>query len=69
VEGGGRLVGAFVAAGCWQRFALYTAPVFLGDGPGIVGPLRFAEVGDAPRARVEARRRLGDDLLTLLRPA
>ncbi|HET6583495.1 MAG TPA: bifunctional diaminohydroxyphosphoribosylaminopyrimidine deaminase/5-amino-6-(5-phosphoribosylamino)uracil reductase RibD, partial [Nannocystaceae bacterium] len=32
VEGGGRLLGSFVAAGAWQRFVLYQAPRLLGDG-------------------------------------
>jgi len=54
VEGGGRLVSAFLAAGVLDRLWLTTAPVFIGDGvPGIrfTGPDRLADALRAPGRR------------------
>ncbi|WP_431473414.1 GTP cyclohydrolase II [Ornithinimicrobium sp. W1665] len=52
VEGGGRLVSAFVAAGAVDRFFLTTAPVLIGDGvPGlrVGGTDRLADPSVRPR--------------------
>jgi GTP cyclohydrolase II len=60
VEGGGRLVSAFLAAGQLDRLYLTTAPVLIGDG---VPGLRFAgadHMRDALRAPVR-RHLLGED--------
>ncbi len=65
VEGGGRLVSAFVFAGLIERLYLTTAPVLIGDG---VPGLRF-EGSDALRdaLRGPARHfRMGDDICTEL---
>ncbi|HET9650124.1 MAG TPA: GTP cyclohydrolase II [Microlunatus sp.] len=62
VEGGGRLVSAFLGAGLLDRLWLTTAPVFIGDGvPGIRfdGPSRLADALRAPARRYV----LGDDLV------
>ncbi|WP_122262627.1 GTP cyclohydrolase II [Ornithinimicrobium cerasi] len=70
VEGGGRLVSAFVTAGVVDRLYLTTAPVLVGDGvPGIRvgGQDRMADA-----LRPTARRWLaGEDVVTelVLRPA
>lgn len=69
VEGGGRLHGAFVAAGAWQRAFLYQAPRLLGEGRPMIAGVGWSTVAEAPRLRVEQRRALGPDLLTVVVPA
>lgn len=69
VEGGGRLHGAFVAAGAWQRAFFYQAPRLLGEGRRMLAGVGWPTVAEAPRVRIEARRRLGPDLLTVVVPA
>jgi riboflavin biosynthesis pyrimidine reductase len=62
VEGGGRTVSRFLAAGCLDRLHLTLAPLLLGAGvpgftlPGVVRPADALRVG-------YALHRLGDDLL------
>jgi diaminohydroxyphosphoribosylaminopyrimidine deaminase/5-amino-6-(5-phosphoribosylamino)uracil reductase len=68
VEGGGRLLGAFVAAGAWQRAYLFQAPRLLGEGRPMLAGVGWPTVDAAPLVQVEARRRVGPDLLTVLRP-
>jgi diaminohydroxyphosphoribosylaminopyrimidine deaminase / 5-amino-6-(5-phosphoribosylamino)uracil reductase len=68
VEGGGRLHGAFVAAAAWQRAFVYQAPRLLGEGRPMLAGVGWPTVEQAPRVHVEARRRLGPDLLTVLVP-
>jgi diaminohydroxyphosphoribosylaminopyrimidine deaminase/5-amino-6-(5-phosphoribosylamino)uracil reductase len=68
VEGGGRLLGSFVQAQCWQQFYLFQAPRLLGEGRPLLGGVSWPTVEDAPTLRVESRRRLDQDLLTILRP-
>ena len=61
VEGGGRLVSAFLTAGVLDRLWLTTAPMFIGDGvPGIrfSGADRLADALRAPARRYV----LGDDV-------
>jgi 3,4-dihydroxy 2-butanone 4-phosphate synthase/GTP cyclohydrolase II len=61
VEGGGRLVSAFLAAGVLDQLWLTTAPTFIGDGvPGIrfAGADRISHALRAPTRRYV----LGDDL-------
>lgn len=69
VEGGGRLLGAFVRAGQWQRWLVYQAPVVLGEGRPMVAGLDITRVSEAPRVAVVRRRRLGEDQLTVFAPA
>ncbi|MEM9460371.1 MAG: dihydrofolate reductase family protein, partial [Myxococcota bacterium] len=68
VEGGGRLHGSFVRCAAWQRAFLYQAPRLLGEGRPVLGGIAWPSVGDAPRIRVESRRTLGSDLLTVIVP-
>ncbi|MEZ4453644.1 MAG: bifunctional diaminohydroxyphosphoribosylaminopyrimidine deaminase/5-amino-6-(5-phosphoribosylamino)uracil reductase RibD [Nannocystaceae bacterium] len=68
VEGGGQLLASFVAAGAWQRLYLFQAPRLLGDGLPVLPGLSWPTVAQAPHLRVVRRRRLGDDLLTVLAP-
>ena len=61
VEGGGRLVSAFLAAGVLDRLWLTTAPLLIGNGvPGIrfTGPDRLADALRAPVRRYV----MGDDI-------
>lgn len=63
VEGGGRLVSAFLAAGALDRLFITVAPLLIGDG---VPGLRFAgtaRLSDALRAPVR-RWNLGEDICT-----
>lgn len=69
VEGGGTLMSSFVSEGLWQRWWLFTAPRVLGGRAAPLLPgLSWPRVDRAPALHVEARRRLGPDLLTVLAP-
>ena len=68
-KGGGRLHGAFLAAGAWQRWLLYQAPKILGEGIAVVGGVAWDTVASAPALHVETRRTLGSDQLVVLVPA
>ena len=65
VEGGGRLVGAFMAAARWQELWLYQAPLVLGEGRPAIAGIEWPSVADAPRLRLVRRRALGDDQLSV----
>jgi diaminohydroxyphosphoribosylaminopyrimidine deaminase/5-amino-6-(5-phosphoribosylamino)uracil reductase len=69
VEGGGRLIASFVAAGVWDRWFWFQAPVLLGDGVPVLPGLQWSAVAAAPRLRVEQRTPVGVDELIVLRPA
>lgn len=68
VEGGGRLHGALVGAGVWQRAFLYQAPRILGQGRPVIAGVGWSTVAEAPQVRVVTRRRLGPDMLTVIEP-
>lgn len=68
VEGGGRLHGAFVQAGLWQRMFLYQAPRILGEGRPVFGGVGWDTVEQSPQVRVVKRRTMGVDLLTIIEP-
>jgi diaminohydroxyphosphoribosylaminopyrimidine deaminase/5-amino-6-(5-phosphoribosylamino)uracil reductase len=64
VEGGGRLLAAFVRASAWQQLWVYRAPMLLGgDARPAFGELGLERVADAPRVALLRRRTLGDDEL------
>lgn len=68
VEGGSRVIGAFLAAGLVDRVQAYIAPVLLGAGLSALTVPGVGTLGDALRLRIDTVERLGDDvLLTLLR--
>lgn len=69
VEGGGRLVGAFMAAGLWQQLWLYQAPIVLGEGRPAIAGVAWSSVADAPRLRLIRRRTLGVDQLGVYAPS
>ena len=63
VEGGARLAGGLLAEDVIDRLALFTAPLLLGDGPGIIEGWAAERLDGAVRAaRVEARA-VGPDTL------
>ncbi len=69
VEGGGALIGAFVMASAWDQWFWFTAPKVLGEGTAAVGGASWARVASTPGIDVEQHKRLGDDWLSVLRPA
>lgn len=69
VEGGGRLIGAFMRARAWQELWIYRAPIVLGEGRPAVAGLELDSVADAARLQLLRRRTLGDDELCVYRPA
>lgn len=63
VEGGATVLGAFVAAGLADRFALFLAPKLLGSG---LSWLQFSGVGDiasATRTQIDRVTRIDEDIL------
>jgi len=68
VEGGPRLVGAFLAAGRIDRIQAYIAPVVLGAGSHAVEGTGVRTIAEALRFRRESVETIGDDLLLNLIP-
>jgi diaminohydroxyphosphoribosylaminopyrimidine deaminase / 5-amino-6-(5-phosphoribosylamino)uracil reductase len=64
VEGGATVHTAFLDQGLADRLEVFTAPILLGEaGQGTVESLAALTLGEAPRFRPAAERRLGADLL------
>ncbi len=61
VEGGGEVLGAFAAAGLYDRVAVATAPLLLGEGIGALRAPLAATPDEAPRLDQVTLRRLGAD--------
>jgi len=68
VEGGPRLVGAFVAAGLADEYHAYLAPCLIGGENLALGDIGVASIGQAMRLQPIAVERLGDDVLIVARP-
>ena len=68
VEGGGRLLGAFVREAAWQELWVYRAPLLLGEGRPAFAGAEWSRVADAPRLRTIRRRSIGVDHLTVYAP-
>lgn len=68
VEGGPRILGAFLAAGLVDEVHAYLAPTILGAGAAAVQDLSVGTLSQAHRMRRESITELGDDLLLTLRP-
>ena len=47
---------------------VYQAPRLLGDGRSMIAGVTWSTVAEAPTLRVEARRQLGEDFLTIAVP-
>ncbi|MGP4015627.1 bifunctional diaminohydroxyphosphoribosylaminopyrimidine deaminase/5-amino-6-(5-phosphoribosylamino)uracil reductase RibD [Saccharopolyspora sp. 5N708] len=62
LEGGPRLAGAFVAAGCVDRVLAYLAPMLLGAGPAALGEAGVGSISRAWRLRVEETTMSGPDI-------
>ncbi len=64
VEGGAELAAGLLREGLVDAVALFVAPVLLGgDGRGLLGPLGFGALAEAPRLRDLRSRSVGADLL------
>jgi diaminohydroxyphosphoribosylaminopyrimidine deaminase/5-amino-6-(5-phosphoribosylamino)uracil reductase len=73
VEGGSRIIAAFLAAGLVDELIVYQAPLILGSGKSTIADLGIRTLADAQRWDWDesgggAVRRLGDDLRLHLRP-
>jgi diaminohydroxyphosphoribosylaminopyrimidine deaminase/5-amino-6-(5-phosphoribosylamino)uracil reductase len=69
VEGGGRLIGAFMRARTWQELWTYRAPLVIGEGRPAIAGLEFESVADAVRLKLLRRSMLGVDELSVHVPA
>ena len=74
VEGGSRVIGAFLAAGLVDELIVYQAPILLGSGRSAVADLGIRTLADAQHwdwdeANGGAVRRLGADLRLTFKPA
>jgi diaminohydroxyphosphoribosylaminopyrimidine deaminase / 5-amino-6-(5-phosphoribosylamino)uracil reductase len=69
VEGGGRLIGAFVGARAWQELWIYRAPIVLGEGRPAIAGVSWSSVADAPHLEVLRSRTLGLDQLCVYAPS
>ncbi len=67
LEAGPRLAGAFFRAGAVDRVSLFLAPLFLGEGRGLLEGCAPA-LDEAPRFRLLLSERLGEDLWLELAP-
>lgn len=73
VEGGSRIIAAFLAAGLVDELIVYQAPLILGSGKSTIADLGIRTLADAQRWDWDesgggAVRRLGDDLRLHLQP-
>lgn len=68
LEGGPRLAGAFLAAGCVDRIQAYIAPVLLGAGTAAVEDAGVSTIAEALRFRRERVETVGSDVLLSLVP-
>ncbi|MEV0083331.1 bifunctional diaminohydroxyphosphoribosylaminopyrimidine deaminase/5-amino-6-(5-phosphoribosylamino)uracil reductase RibD [Saccharopolyspora sp. NPDC050642] len=62
LEGGPRLAGAFIAAGCVDRVLAYVAPLLLGAGPAALGEAGVGSISEAWRLTVEETTMSGPDV-------
>ncbi len=63
VEGGAGLAGTLLADGLVDRLAVFTAPIVLGDGPGLVEGWAAPHLDEAVRAASVTTREVGPDTL------
>ena len=68
VEAGAKLNGSLLRAGLVDEVLLYTAPLLLGEGAGLIAPLGLQAPADAPRFNFQQIAQLGGDLRLILRP-
>jgi diaminohydroxyphosphoribosylaminopyrimidine deaminase/5-amino-6-(5-phosphoribosylamino)uracil reductase len=63
LEGGAQLAGGLLAEGLVDRIALFTAPILIGDGPGILDGIGVGGLDEAPRLEALRARPIGPDIL------
>ncbi len=68
LEGGGEFVSSFVKRGLVDRFVLFVAPRFFGEGISMLRELGVERVDDARRWHLRRTRRVGPDLMLELDP-
>lgn len=69
VEGGAQVVGAFVLAGLVDRLVVHVAPLLLGEaGRPLLASDAVTTLAEAPRYRLDAVERVGDDAILSLSP-
>jgi diaminohydroxyphosphoribosylaminopyrimidine deaminase/5-amino-6-(5-phosphoribosylamino)uracil reductase len=69
VEGGGETAGRFVGRGLVNKLTLFFAPKMLGaGGVPLMGSLKVAGMGEAPRFRIEDVEKVGEDIAVTLYP-
>jgi diaminohydroxyphosphoribosylaminopyrimidine deaminase/5-amino-6-(5-phosphoribosylamino)uracil reductase len=69
VEAGGTLNGALHEAGLVDEWLVYVAPLFLGEGRGVLQGVGSLALADARRYQWREIKAVGEDLRLLLRPA
>lgn len=62
IEGGGRTIARFLAAGLVDRLELFVAPRVLGDGPAWCTGLGLENLSQTPEFKLIATRKIGPDL-------
>ncbi|MDA3627468.1 bifunctional diaminohydroxyphosphoribosylaminopyrimidine deaminase/5-amino-6-(5-phosphoribosylamino)uracil reductase RibD, partial [Saccharopolyspora sp. WRP15-2] len=62
LEGGPRLAGAFLQAGCVDRVLAYVAPALLGAGPAALGDAGVGSISQAWRLQIEETTMSGPDV-------
>ncbi|MGW0035626.1 bifunctional diaminohydroxyphosphoribosylaminopyrimidine deaminase/5-amino-6-(5-phosphoribosylamino)uracil reductase RibD [Gordonia sp. NB41Y] len=67
VEGGPRIIGAFLDAGLVDEIEAYVAPTVLGAGQSAIDRAAVTTLSDASRLRLAAVERIGDDVLLTAR--
>jgi diaminohydroxyphosphoribosylaminopyrimidine deaminase/5-amino-6-(5-phosphoribosylamino)uracil reductase len=69
VEGGGQTAGRFVGWGLADKLTLFYAPKLLGaEGVPLMGSLNVAGMAGAPKFRVDAVEKMGEDIAVTLYP-
>jgi len=69
VEGGGETAGRFVGRGLANKLTFFYAPKLLGaEGVPLMGSLKVAGMAEAPKFRVDAVEKVGEDVAVTLYP-
>jgi diaminohydroxyphosphoribosylaminopyrimidine deaminase/5-amino-6-(5-phosphoribosylamino)uracil reductase len=69
VEGGGETAGRFVGWGLADKLTLFYAPKLLGaEGVPLMGSLNVSGMAGAPKFRVDAVEKMGEDVAVTLYP-
>jgi diaminohydroxyphosphoribosylaminopyrimidine deaminase/5-amino-6-(5-phosphoribosylamino)uracil reductase len=69
VEGGGQTAGRFVGWGLADKLTLFYAPKLLGaEGVPLMGSLNVTSIAGAPKFRVDAVEKMGEDIAVTLYP-